>query len=127
MLLSFFTYLGILGSFLPGKIIPGVTLSDGSRLHYRCNGRPFNHPLCLFQLGFYFYNKFYLICLFVNPDLQFNIISFFFSASALRTVVAPFVDFSTWNWVQDGFSITYCMYPEFLSYHMSTISNLSFN
>lgn len=38
MLLSFFTYLGVFGSILPGKIIPGVTLSDGSRLHYRCNG-----------------------------------------------------------------------------------------
>ncbi|CAA3007729.1 delta(14)-sterol reductase [Olea europaea subsp. europaea] len=38
MLLSFFTYLGISGSILPGRIIPGVTLSDGTRLHYRCNG-----------------------------------------------------------------------------------------
>ncbi|KAL2479630.1 Delta(14)-sterol reductase [Abeliophyllum distichum] len=38
MLLSFFTYLGIAGSILPGRIIPGVTLSDGTRLHYRCNG-----------------------------------------------------------------------------------------
>ncbi|KAI5664842.1 hypothetical protein M9H77_24165 [Catharanthus roseus] len=38
MLLSFFTYLGVIGSVIPGKIIPGVTLSDGTRLHYRCNG-----------------------------------------------------------------------------------------
>ncbi|XP_051132146.1 delta(14)-sterol reductase [Andrographis paniculata] len=38
MLLAFFTYLAIAGSILPGRIVPGVPLSDGSRLHYRCNG-----------------------------------------------------------------------------------------
>lgn len=38
LLLAFFTYLRFAGSILPGKFIPGVTLSDGSRLHYRCNG-----------------------------------------------------------------------------------------
>ncbi|PIN03195.1 Sterol reductase/lamin B receptor [Handroanthus impetiginosus] len=38
MLLAFFTYLAIAGSILPGRIIPGVTLSDGTRLHYPCNG-----------------------------------------------------------------------------------------
>ncbi|KAG8376665.1 hypothetical protein BUALT_Bualt09G0087400 [Buddleja alternifolia] len=38
MLLAFFTYLAIFGSILPGRIIPGATLSDGTRLHYRCNG-----------------------------------------------------------------------------------------
>lgn len=38
LLLVFFTYLRFAGSILPGKLIPGVTLSDGSRLYYRCNG-----------------------------------------------------------------------------------------
>lgn len=38
MVVSFFTYLAIAGSILPGRIVPGVTLSDGTRLHYRCNG-----------------------------------------------------------------------------------------
>ncbi|XP_027175673.1 delta(14)-sterol reductase isoform X2 [Coffea eugenioides] len=38
LLLSFFTYLAVAGSILPGKIVPGVTLTDGTRLHYRCNG-----------------------------------------------------------------------------------------
>ncbi|VFQ85756.1 unnamed protein product [Cuscuta campestris] len=38
MLLSFFVYLGIAGSVLPGKLVPGVILSDGTRLQYRCNG-----------------------------------------------------------------------------------------
>ncbi|KZV56401.1 delta14-sterol reductase [Dorcoceras hygrometricum] len=38
MILSFFTYLAIAGSLLPGKVIPGAALSDGTRLHYRCNG-----------------------------------------------------------------------------------------
>ncbi|CAK9168070.1 unnamed protein product [Ilex paraguariensis] len=36
--LSFCIYLAIAGSILPGKAVPGVTLSDGSRLHYHCNG-----------------------------------------------------------------------------------------
>ncbi|KAJ4842180.1 hypothetical protein Tsubulata_018492 [Turnera subulata] len=34
----YFAYLGIAGSILPGKVVAGVTLQDGSRLHYRCNG-----------------------------------------------------------------------------------------
>ncbi|XP_047976549.1 delta(14)-sterol reductase [Salvia hispanica] len=38
MLLGYFTYLAIFGSILPGKVVPGATLSDGTRLHYRCNG-----------------------------------------------------------------------------------------
>lgn len=38
LLLVYFTYLRLAVSILPGKLIPGVTLSDGSRLHYRCNG-----------------------------------------------------------------------------------------
>lgn len=38
LLLGFFSYLGIAGSILPGKLIPGANLSDGTRLHYRCNG-----------------------------------------------------------------------------------------
>ncbi|KAL8484148.1 hypothetical protein ACS0TY_026736 [Phlomoides rotata] len=38
MLLIFVAYLGIAGSILPGRSVPGVSLSDGTRLHYRCNG-----------------------------------------------------------------------------------------
>ncbi|XP_075476048.1 delta(14)-sterol reductase-like [Primulina tabacum] len=38
MLMLFFTYLAIAGSLLPGKVVPGAVLSDGTRLHYRCNG-----------------------------------------------------------------------------------------
>ncbi|XP_039015484.1 delta(14)-sterol reductase-like isoform X1 [Hibiscus syriacus] len=38
VLVVFFAYLAIAGSMLPGKLVPGVTLQDGSRLHYRCNG-----------------------------------------------------------------------------------------
>ncbi|KAG8504092.1 hypothetical protein CXB51_002420 [Gossypium anomalum] len=38
VLLIFFAYLAIAGSILPGKLVPGVTLQDGSRLYYRCNG-----------------------------------------------------------------------------------------
>ncbi|KAL6521144.1 hypothetical protein OROGR_017713 [Orobanche gracilis] len=35
MLLGLFTYLAVAGTILPGRIVPGVTLSDGTRLHYR--------------------------------------------------------------------------------------------
>nr|XP_043612245.1 delta(14)-sterol reductase [Erigeron canadensis] len=38
LLLGFFCYLGIAGSLLPGKLVPGAILSDGTRLHYLCNG-----------------------------------------------------------------------------------------
>ncbi|CAL5350800.1 unnamed protein product [Camellia sinensis] len=38
MLLGFFTYLGFAGSILLGKVVPGVMLSDDTRLHYHCNG-----------------------------------------------------------------------------------------
>lgn len=38
LLVSYFGYLAIFGSLLPGKIVPGVALPDGTRLHYRCNG-----------------------------------------------------------------------------------------
>ncbi|KAK9985738.1 hypothetical protein SO802_030689 [Lithocarpus litseifolius] len=38
ILAAFFTYLAIVGPILPGKVVPGVILQDGSRLHYRCNG-----------------------------------------------------------------------------------------
>uniref|UniRef100_A0A2N9HPH1 Delta(14)-sterol reductase n=1 Tax=Fagus sylvatica TaxID=28930 RepID=A0A2N9HPH1_FAGSY len=38
ILAAFFTYLAIVGPILPGKLVPGVILQDGSRLHYRCNG-----------------------------------------------------------------------------------------
>ncbi|PKI72527.1 hypothetical protein CRG98_007049, partial [Punica granatum] len=35
---TFFTYLAVVGSILPGKVVPGAVLQDGTRLHYRCNG-----------------------------------------------------------------------------------------
>lgn len=38
LLVAFFTYLALVGSILPGKLVPGATLPDGTRLHYRCNG-----------------------------------------------------------------------------------------
>ncbi|PNY12969.1 delta (14)-sterol reductase-like protein, partial [Trifolium pratense] len=38
LLAGFFTYLAIVGSILPGKLVPGVLLSDSTRLHYHCNG-----------------------------------------------------------------------------------------
>lgn len=38
LLLSYFGYLAIFGSLIPGKVIPGATLADGTRLQYRCNG-----------------------------------------------------------------------------------------
>ncbi|CAL9048756.1 unnamed protein product [Musa banksii] len=44
LLSCYLGYLAVAGSVLPGKIVPGALLSDGSRLHYRCNGPPILHP-----------------------------------------------------------------------------------
>ncbi|XP_031259372.1 delta(14)-sterol reductase-like, partial [Pistacia vera] len=38
VLVTYFLYLAIAGSILPGKVVNGVVLQDGTRLHYRCNG-----------------------------------------------------------------------------------------
>ncbi|KAF2607659.1 hypothetical protein F2Q68_00044828 [Brassica cretica] len=38
VLVSYFVYLAVAGELLPGKVIRGVVLSDGSQLRYRCNG-----------------------------------------------------------------------------------------
>lgn len=38
MLLSYLGYLAVFGSVLPGKLVDGVVLADGTRLKYRCNG-----------------------------------------------------------------------------------------
>ncbi|KAL0910686.1 hypothetical protein M5K25_018765 [Dendrobium thyrsiflorum] len=38
ILLSYLVYLALAGAILPGKNVPGAVLSDGTRLHYRCNG-----------------------------------------------------------------------------------------
>ncbi|XP_020594373.1 delta(14)-sterol reductase-like, partial [Phalaenopsis equestris] len=37
ILLSYLVYLALAGAILPGKTVPGAVLSDGTRLHYRCN------------------------------------------------------------------------------------------
>uniref|UniRef100_A0A0D6R194 Delta(14)-sterol reductase n=1 Tax=Araucaria cunninghamii TaxID=56994 RepID=A0A0D6R194_ARACU len=38
IILAYFAYLALAGFLLPGKVIPGVLLSDKSRIYYRCNG-----------------------------------------------------------------------------------------
>ncbi|KAI7752813.1 hypothetical protein M8C21_021765 [Ambrosia artemisiifolia] len=38
LLLGFFGYLVISGSVLPGKVVAGANLADGTRLYYCCNG-----------------------------------------------------------------------------------------
>eukprot|EP01018_Ginkgo_biloba_P016368 Gb_23634 [translate_table: standard] len=38
ILLAYLSYLAIAGFLLPGKLVPGVILSDKTRLQYRCNG-----------------------------------------------------------------------------------------
>ncbi|KAL9253780.1 Delta(14)-sterol reductase-like protein [Drosera capensis] len=39
MLLSYLGYLAVFGSVLPGKLVNGMVLADGTRLKYRCNGQ----------------------------------------------------------------------------------------
>ncbi|XP_010527836.1 PREDICTED: delta(14)-sterol reductase [Tarenaya hassleriana] len=38
VLVFYFVYLAIAGKILPGRVIRGVPLSDGSQLRYKCNG-----------------------------------------------------------------------------------------
>ncbi|XP_031268810.1 delta(14)-sterol reductase-like isoform X2 [Pistacia vera] len=38
VLMTYFLYLATAGSILPGKVVKGVVLQDGTRLRYRCNG-----------------------------------------------------------------------------------------
>ncbi|XP_073106602.1 delta(14)-sterol reductase isoform X7 [Elaeis guineensis] len=39
ILLTFYLgYLAVAGFILPGRVVPGAILPDGTRLHYRCNG-----------------------------------------------------------------------------------------
>ncbi|XP_008776566.2 delta(14)-sterol reductase [Phoenix dactylifera] len=38
LLIFYLGYLAVAGFILPGKVVPGAILSDGTRLHYRCNG-----------------------------------------------------------------------------------------
>ncbi|CAL9174140.1 unnamed protein product [Musa hybrid cultivar] len=57
LLSCYLGYLAVAGSVLPGKIVPGALLSDGSRLHYRCNGPPILHPssaYCIPESIFFF-------------------------------------------------------------------------
>lgn len=54
ILFSYFLYLAIAVSLIPGKIVPGALLSDGSRLHYRCNGQ-FFQPISLFMFLHWFF------------------------------------------------------------------------
>ncbi|KAH9738434.1 Delta(14)-sterol reductase [Citrus sinensis] len=57
ILITFLTYLAIAGSILPGKVVPGAVLQDGTRLHYRCNGL-FALTLLVALLGFGAYMNF---------------------------------------------------------------------
>lgn len=38
ILLSYLAYLGLVGPLIPGKVVQGVLLQDGTRIQYRCNG-----------------------------------------------------------------------------------------
>ncbi|KAH9310976.1 hypothetical protein KI387_026011, partial [Taxus chinensis] len=38
IVMAYFAYLALAGFLLPGRVIPGVLLSDKTRIYYRCNG-----------------------------------------------------------------------------------------
>lgn len=73
MLCGFFLYLAIVGSILPGQVVPGVILPDGTRLHYRCNGQfvfTNSHAFLLLinirLLSMYVYLYIFVINIFLN-------------------------------------------------------------
>ncbi|CAH9083478.1 unnamed protein product [Cuscuta epithymum] len=92
MLLFFFVYLGIAGSLLPGKLVPGVVLSDGSRLHYRCNGL-LSLLLFVFLLGFGAWIN--LVSPTAIADRGIEILSVTFIFSFLATLVLYLVGFKS--------------------------------
>ncbi|KAK9194234.1 hypothetical protein WN944_004938 [Citrus x changshan-huyou] len=82
ILITFLTYLAIAGSILPGKVVPGAVLQDGTRLHYRCNGL-FALTLLVALLGFGAYMNF--ISATVISDRGFELLSTTFIFSVLVT------------------------------------------
>ncbi|CAL2278775.1 unnamed protein product [Prunus armeniaca] len=84
ILALFFAYLAIAGSILPGKVVPGATLPDGSRLHYRCNGL-LSLLLMIGLLGFG--AKMDFVSLTAISDRGFELLSTTFLFSVLVTLV----------------------------------------
>ncbi|CAB4290262.1 unnamed protein product [Prunus armeniaca] len=84
ILALFFAYLAIAGSILPGKVVPGATLPDGSRLHYRCNGL-LSLLLLIGLLGFG--AKMDFVSLTAISDRGFELLSTTFLFSVLVTLV----------------------------------------
>lgn len=82
ILITFLTYLAIAGSILPGKVVPGAVLQDGTRLHYLCNGL-FALTLLVALLGFGAYMNF--ISATVISDRGFELLSTTFIFSVLVT------------------------------------------
>lgn len=82
ILITFLTYLAIAGSILPGKVVPGAVLQDGTRLHYLCNGL-FALTLLVTLLGFGAYMNF--ISATVISDRGFELLSTTFIFSVLVT------------------------------------------
>ncbi|CAL9022056.1 unnamed protein product [Prunus brigantina] len=84
ILALFFAYLAIAGSILPGEVVPGATLPDGSRLHYRCNGL-LSLLLLIGLLGFG--AKMDFVSLTAISDRGFELLSTTFLFSVLVTLV----------------------------------------
>ncbi|KAJ0619562.1 putative delta(14)-sterol reductase [Helianthus annuus] len=60
LLLGFLSYLGISGSVLPGNVVAGASLADGTRLHYRCNGKFLATIIAAFRSRVWFW--IYVMC-----------------------------------------------------------------
>ncbi|KAK1322814.1 Delta(14)-sterol reductase [Acorus calamus] len=84
LLASYFAYLALALSVLPGKVIPGVILSDGSRLHYRCNGL-LSLLLFIGLLGIGIFTK--LISPVVLADRGMELLSTTFAVSVVITLL----------------------------------------
>lgn len=93
ILSGFFIYLAIFGSILPGKVVPGVTLSDGTRLHYRCNGE----------------NEIYILKISALTIFSFLFIISHFYLFINRIAIASFAGLSYWGCCKIGHCFTHCM------------------
>lgn len=100
LLAGFFTYLAIAGSIIPGKRVPGIILSDGTRLHYNCNGQFTMYSLVHRNVVLF------ISCLNIYTHVYLH----------FRSALASTVGCTSWDQCQDGFYISYGMCSTFFFY-----------
>lgn len=114
MLLGFFAYLGIAGTVIPGKVVPGVILSDGTRLHYRCNGVP-SLTQFIFPTLHFTHCHFCALMGVLMFWMRFFLVGWFWD---FRFVDPYFAGCATGHRGSDEFHFSHCMYTLVMHYSL---------